>query len=138
MYRHILVPTDGTLVSARAEKVAVDMAKKFGARITVAHVVPPWSPHHPSKPEYEKAAGDRGKAAARRVMTRARRAKVKADAVVEIDDSPGDVLVRLARNQGCDLIVMASNSRVGLERILLGSVTSEVLTGTKTPVLVCH
>ena len=149
MYSHILVPTDGSLVSVRAEKAAVEMAKKFKARITVAHVVAPYSPRalgeiratgsEPlSRPEYEKVAAKLGKAATGRVVTRAKRARVAADAVIETDDSPGDAIVRIARNTGCDLIVMASNSRVGIERIFVGSVASEVLSGTKTPVLVCH
>jgi nucleotide-binding universal stress UspA family protein len=72
------------------------------------------------------------------VLARARRAKVPAEAVLDTDDSPADALVRIARNEDCDLIVMASSSRAGLERIFLGSVASEVLSGTKTPVLVCH
>ena len=148
MYRHILVPTDGSLVSARAEKVAVEMARKFRARITVAHVIAPWSPNRlggirgtgatPPKAEYEALAQRRGKATAGRVLTRAKRARVRADAVLETDDSPGDAIVRLARLGNCDLIVMASNSRAGIERIFLGSVASEVVNGTKTPVLICH
>ena len=149
MYRHILVPTDGSLVSVRAENAAVEMAKKFRARITVAHVIAPYSPRalgeirgagtEPlSKEEYRKVAEKRGLSAARRVVTRAKRARVAADTVLDTDDSPGDALVRIARNHKCDLIVMASNSRAGIERIFLGSVASEVLNGTKTPVLVCH
>ena len=149
MYRHILVPTDGSLVSVRAEKAAVEMARKFKARITVAHVMAPYSPHvlgeirgvgtQPlSKPEYEKAAEKRARQAARRVLARAKRARVRADSVLDTDDSPADALVRIARNQGCDLIVMASHSRAGIERIFVGSVASEVLNGTRTPVLVCH
>jgi nucleotide-binding universal stress UspA family protein len=150
MYRHILVPTDGSEVSIRAEKAAIEMAKKFGARITVAHVIAPFSPHAAlgeiraagtqplTKEEYEKAAQERGTAAAHRVVTRAQHAKVAADAVLETDDSPGDAIVRIANQSHCDLIVMASHSRVGIERVFIGSVASEVLTGTKTPVLVCH
>ena len=149
MYRHILVPTDGSLVSVRAEKAAIEIAKKFGARITVAHVMTPYSPRalgevrgagtQPmSKQEYEEVIGKRAKAAASRVVTRARRAKVAADTVLETDDSPSDALVRIANLAKCDLIVMGSSSRVGLERIFIGSVASEVLSGTKTPVLVCH
>jgi nucleotide-binding universal stress UspA family protein len=149
MYRHILVPTDGSLVSVRAEKAAVAMAKKFRARITVAHVIAPWSRHLPaeirgqgteplSKEEYEQLARKRGESAARRVLARARRARVKAERVLDTDDSPADALVRIARNRDCDLIVMASNSRVGIERIFVGSVASEVLNGTRTPVLICH
>ena len=149
MYRHILVPTDGSLVSARAEKVAVEMAKKFSARITVAHVIAPYSPtalgeirasgvEPLSKDEYEKVALKRGQSAARRVVNRARRNHVPAEAVVDTDDSPGDAIVRIARNHDCDLIVMASNSRAGIERIFVGSVASEVVNGTRTAVLICH
>jgi nucleotide-binding universal stress UspA family protein len=149
MYRHILVPTDGSLVSARAEKVAVEMAKKFRARITVAHVVAPYSKNalgeirglgtEPlSREEYEKLSTKRGQAAAKRVLARAKRSQVKAEAVLDTDDSPGEALVRIARNRDCDLIVMASNSRAGLERIFVGSVASDVLNGTKTPILICH
>ena len=149
MYRNILVPTDGSLVSARAERVAVEIAKKFRARITVAHVMAPYSARvlgeirgvgtQPlSKEEYEKVTTRRGKSAARRVLASARRHKVKAEAVLDTDDSPGDALVRIARNHECDLIIMASNSRAGIERIFVGSVASEVINGTKTPVLVCH
>ena len=149
MYRHILVPTDGSLVSARAEKVAVEMAKKFGARITVAHVMAPFSSpalgeirgfgtEPLSREEYEKLSTKRGQSAARRVLARAKRAQVKAEAVLDTDGSPGDALVRIARNRACDLIVMASNSRAGLERIFVGSVASDVLNGTKTPILICH
>lgn len=149
MYRHILVPTDGSLVSARAEKVAVEMARKFKARITVAHVIAPYSPTALgeirgagipplSREEYEKVARQRGQSAARRVVARARRAKVKADAVVDTDDSPGDAIVRIARNQDCDLIVMASSNRAGIERIFVGSVAADVVNGTRTAVLICH
>lgn len=149
MYRHILVPTDGSLVSVRAEKAAIAIAKKFRARITVAHVMAPWSERAPaeirslgtdplSKEEYEKLARKRADNAVRRVLARAKRAGVKAEAILETDRSPGDTLVRVARARKCDLIVMASNSRAGLERIFIGSVASEVLNGTKTPLLVCH
>ena len=149
MYCHILVPTDGSIVSARAEKAAIEVAKKFGARITVAHIMAPYSPRALgevrgagtqalSKPEYEQAAQKRAKATAGRVVTQARRARVATEAVLETDDSPGDAIVRIANRAGCDLIVMGSNSRAGIERIFLGSVASEVVNGTKTPVLICH
>lgn len=149
MYRHILVPTDGSLVSARAEKAAVEIARKFHARITVAHVIAPYSPTalgeigggggEPLSPEaYREVAARRGRACARRVLARAKRAQVKAEVVLDTDDSPGDALVRIAENHDCDLIVMASNSRVGIQRIFIGSVASEVMNGTRTPVLICH
>ena len=67
------------------------------------------------------------------------RPRTVSDAILALQDgSPGEALVRIARNRECDLIVMASNSRAGIERIFVGSVASDVLNGTKTPVLVCH
>jgi nucleotide-binding universal stress UspA family protein len=149
MYRRILVPTDGSIVSARAEKTAIDLAKKFRASVTIVHVMAPWSPHalgevrglgtEPlSREEYDKVTEKRGKAAVRRVATRAKRAGVRHDVVLATDDSPGDALVRTAAQSRSDLIVMASHSRVGIERIFLGSVAADVLSGTRTPVLICH
>ena len=149
MFRHILVPTDGSLVSARAEKAAIAIARQFAARVTVAHVIAPYSTtaigeirgagiEPLTREAYREAATRRGTACAKRVLARAKRAQVKAEAVLETDDSPGDALVRIAKDRRCDLIVMASNSRVGIERIFIGSVASEVMNGTKTPVLICH
>lgn len=149
MYRHILAPTDGSPVSARAEKVAIDMARKLGARVTIVHVMPRYSRRalgevratgtQPlSKEEFLAAAEKRGKAALRRVEARAKRAGVRAETVLATGDAPGEVLVGAARKAGCDLIVMGSNSRVGIERVFLGSVASDVLSGTKIPALICH
>jgi nucleotide-binding universal stress UspA family protein len=149
MYRHILVPTDGSLVSARAEKAAVQMARKFRARITVAHVVAPYSPtalaelggagvERLTRDEYREVSAKRAKALARRVLARARRARVKAEAILDADGSPADALIRIARNRKCDLIVMASSSRAGIARIFVGSVASDVINNIDTPVLLCH
>ena len=148
MYKHILVATDGSALSLKAVKTASALAKTCMARVTALHVMPPFDPPMGSEgvafraanliEEYEKQVSLRGKATTGRVLARMRRAKVQAQAVVESDDSPGDALVRLARLGECDLIVMASHSRSGIERILLGSVASEVVNGTKTAVLICH
>jgi len=149
MYRRILVPTDGSLVSARAERAAIRMAKKFNAAITAVHVMAPYSPgalgevrgQGPpplSAEEYRKAAEKRGKAVLRRVVARARRASLGAKTVLVTSDSPSEALVRAANDARCDLIVMGSNSRVGIARIFVGSVASEVLSATKIATLICH
>ena len=148
-YRHILVPTDGTLVSGRAEKAAIALGRKFRSKLTAIHVVAPYSPTALgeirglgptplTREEYEKAAQKRGKAILAKFAARAKRARLKAEVILVTDDSPGDALVRAARKGGCDLIVMGSNSRAGIERIFLGSVASEVLSGIRVPTLVCH
>lgn len=149
MFKRILVPTDGSVVSARAEKAAIEIARRFKAAITAVHVKAPYSlralgeirgmgPEPLSAEEYRGAAEKRGKAALRRVTAAAKRAGLRADAVMLESDDPGEALVKAARDTGCDLIVMGSSSRVGIERIFIGSVASEVLSGVKIPTLVCH
>ncbi len=149
MYKHILVPTDGSAISARAERTAIALAKQLGCRLTAVHVVAPYSPRVLGEiralgpaplaaEEYVLLAEKRGKAALGKVVARARRARLHADAVLVTSSEPGEALARAAKESGCDLIVMGSSSRVGIERIFLGSVASDVLTGTKTPALICH
>lgn len=149
MYRRILVPTDGSPVSARAERAAIKIAKKFDAKITAVHVMAPYSPHALgevralgppplSREEYGTLVEKRGKAVLKRVTERARRAGLRAATVLVTADSPSEMLVKAANDARCDLIVMGSNSRVGIERIFLGSVASEVLSATRIPTLICH
>ncbi len=149
MYRHILVPTDGSLVSARAERAAVAVAKRFGARITAVHVIAPYSPQALgeigglgpaplTEDEYRAAAKQRGETALERVAARARRAKLRLAKLVLTDDDPAAALVRAASDKRCDLIVMGSSSRAGIQRIFLGSVAADVLNGTDVPALICH
>ena len=151
MYKHILVPTDGSAVSARAEKAAVALARTFGARITAVHVIPPFSRSlgvvrsagagaaEPfSATEYREAAARRGRDALRRVTERAKAAGVHARVHLMTDARTGESLLRTAERGGCDLIVMASNGRRGIERFFVGSVASEVLRGTRKPVLLCR
>jgi len=149
LYRHILVPTDGSLLSARAAKAAVGLGKKFKARITAVHVVPPYSPQALSeigavapaplsREQYRQVAEKRGSAALKKVTARAGRAGLRSEALLVTDDDPGAALIRAAQNAGCDLIVMGSSSRAGIQRIFLGSVASEVLNGTRIPTLICR
>jgi nucleotide-binding universal stress UspA family protein len=148
-YRHILVPTDGTPRSARAEKAANALAGDCNARVTTVHVVAPYStravaevggPRHPalSADEYKRLVQARARAVLRKVTARARRARVPVESVVLVNEAPAEAIVDVARERGCDLIVMATSNRVGLERLFLGSVATEVLAHSTTPVLVCR
>jgi nucleotide-binding universal stress UspA family protein len=56
--------------------------------------------------------------------------------VVVVGDSPHEAIIENAGKRNCDLIVMASHGRRGLDAVLLGSETVKVLTHTKIPVLV--
>jgi nucleotide-binding universal stress UspA family protein len=149
IYRHILVPTDGSAISERAAKTAARLARGFGARITAVHVMEPFSeraaraiqafaPGKMTHGEYRRVAEKRGNAALKKVAAQAKAAEVPCEQVLVTGNEPWEGIVDAARDSACDLIVMASHSRVGLERLLLGSVATEVLTHSKTPVLVCR
>ena len=149
MYHHILVPTDGSPASERAELAAVEIARRLHAKITAVHVIAPYSPQalaeiavaRPApltREEYQAAAEQRADALLRRVTTLARDAHVCAVRLTVTDDDAGQALIRTARDAGCDLIVMGSKGRKGIERIFVGSVSSDVLSGTNIATLICH
>ena len=149
MYRHILVPTDGSSVSSRAERAAVQIAKRFHAKITAVHVIAPYSPTALAEtagtaPEpltregYAKVAEERAEQLLRRVFAQAKRAAIDVVKLTVTDEDTGAALVRLARDASCDLIVMGSSNRRGIERVFVGSVASDVLAGTDVPTLICH
>jgi nucleotide-binding universal stress UspA family protein len=148
MFKHILVPTDGSRLSAKAVKVAAKLAKQFGAKLTGVYVIPPYVP-----PMYGEAAIYVPEITPRRYKELSEKEAKKALAVVEIeaktagvpcktlwltDDQAWNGIVRSAKSKRCDLIVMASHGRKGLSGLLLGSETTKVLTHSKVPVLVCR
>ena len=126
MYKHILVPTDGSRLSAKAVKAAAALAKQVGARLTGVYVIPPYVP-----PMYGEAAIYVPEITPRRYKELSEKEAAKALAMVERE-------ARSARKKKCDLIVMASHGRRGLSGLLLGSETTKVLTHSKVPVLVCR
>lgn len=148
MFKHILVPTDGSKLSAKAIRTAVRLARDTGAKVTGAYVIAPYVP-----PTYgEGAIYAQGISAKRYKALSAREAR-KALAAVEIEArtsgveygstmpaafNPWEGLVQAAKAKKCDLIVMASHGRRGLAGLLLGSETVKVLTHSKIPVLVCR
>lgn len=143
MYRHILVPTDGSRFSAPAIRMAAGLAKALGAKLTGLHVVAPYFPADSGK-AYASLSGFRhavekeaGHALAA-FNAEARSRGVTATASSVIGGEPWQVILRAARARKCDLIVMASHGRRGLAGFILGSETTKVLTHSKIPVLVCR
>jgi nucleotide-binding universal stress UspA family protein len=145
MFRNLLVPTDGSTLSNRAIKVAVRLAKEQKARITGFYVGPAWNPAlvgdyvPPDFVSPQKHAASVKKAAERHlaaIQKAAKAAKVPCKVQHTMSDSPYSEIIRAARRNRCDLIVMASHGRSGVSRLLLGSQTSKVLAHTTIPVLV--
>jgi nucleotide-binding universal stress UspA family protein len=148
MYKHILVPTDGSKLSLKAAKTAAQLARSLKARITTIYVIAPYLPPMESEGmayyaaysgrEYEKSMRTIADKALAKVTAVAATARVKAAAITAIQGNPWEAIIKAASAKKCDLIVMASHGRRGLQGLLLGSETQKVLTHSRIPVLVCR
>jgi nucleotide-binding universal stress UspA family protein len=139
MYRHILIPTDGSDLSEKAIVHGIALAKVLGAKITALTVVEPFhvSAFEPSMVEQYK---QHVAAIAAKQLDAARNAasasNVPCDVVRVEHERPHQAIIDTAKERGCDVIVMASHGRRGLSAIVLGSQTVKVLTHTTIPVVV--
>lgn len=146
MYKHILVATDGSELALKGVEHGLALAKSLDAKITFLSVS---EPLHPDAVRAAQMAGVQNVATRydqqlNTQMTerfafiedRARAHDIKVNLTHEIDDSPAEAIVRTAKLNECDLIVMSSHGRRGVQKMLLGSQTSEVLVKTPIPVLV--
>ena len=150
MYKHILVPTDGSPLSAKALRAAADLARGIKAKVTALHVIPEYMPPMASEAAVVYTAADYSpeayrkatEAEARKLLSKASSAiearKVRCETAFVTSAAPWSAIVKTAKSKKCDLIVMASHGRRGLAGVLLGSETTKVLTHSKTPVLVCR
>jgi nucleotide-binding universal stress UspA family protein len=147
MYKHILIPTDGSKLSHRAVAAGVKLARALGARVTGLFAAPAATPlvYRDLLP-VGYATPQRNAALIRRAAQRhlavveraAKSAGVRCETVSVTDDFPADAILSLAKRRKCDLIFMASHGRRGLKGVLLGSETQKVLTHARIPVLVCR
>lgn len=148
MYRHILVPTDGSELAQKAVPHALSLAKALDAKVTALVVEHSFNVFNVresklySMPKefaaYAKHAKAHASAILESVAATAKAAGVKCATVQVTHDQAYEAIIKTAKSKGCDLIVMASHGRGGLSGLVIGSVTQKVLTHTNIPVLVCH
>ncbi len=145
MYKHILIPTDGSELADKAVEAGVEFAKEVKARVTGFTAVPEYqlpgqtelmSRHGVSFEQYERDARRQAEATLQRIADRARAAGIEYDAEFMQSDHPYEGIVRVAQKRGCDLIFMASHGRRGISALLHGSQTQGVLAHSKIPTLV--
>jgi nucleotide-binding universal stress UspA family protein len=156
MYKSILVPTDGSELSAKAVAQAVNIAKMSGARLTALHVIPPLSELAVSEiaEEYDESVRNgyvlpmslqakihetisaRSRALLDTICHEASAVGVECDSILAIGSSPHEEIIKRATALHYDLIVMASHGRKGMQAIVLGSETNKVLVHSMVPVLV--
>jgi nucleotide-binding universal stress UspA family protein len=143
MYRHILIPTDGSELAGRAVRHGLALAKSVGAKVTALTVEPSFDVYgvYEMSDAFAEHA-ERAKAHARGILDeiaeQARTAGVVCETVQVEQHYSYLGISDTAEQRGCDLIVMGSHGRSGIAAVALGSVTTKVLTHTKIPVLVCH
>ena len=145
MYKHILIPTDGSDLSSMAVRQGVLLARSIDARVTIITVSPTFrmlsadpfmATATPETYRRESVAE-----AMRYLAAGAAAAKeggVPCETVHVERDHPYEAIIDTAAERGCDLILMASHGRKGMAALVLGSETTKVLTHSKIPVLVCR
>jgi nucleotide-binding universal stress UspA family protein len=145
VFKHILVPSDGSGLSARAVEAAVDFARQIGARVTGFTAVPEYcAPGEPELMSRRMVSLEQHEANSRRlaeatlgeIARRARDAGVEYDAEYVQSDHPWEAIVAAAERRGCDLIIMGTHARRGFSAMVHGSETREVLAHSRIPTLV--
>ncbi|MCX5589842.1 universal stress protein [Alcaligenes endophyticus] len=146
MFKKILIPTDGSVLSAQAANKGVTFARQIGAEIVALHVTQPFAAtvgfdgmaaaYAITDEDYDKTAREQSEKYLRQVLDRAETAGVKAIGKSVSNFNVADGVVQAADEEGCDLIFIGSHGRSGLSRLLLGSVTIKVLNMAKNTVLV--
>ena len=142
MYRHILIPTDGSELAEQGVAHGLALAKSLGARVSVIFVVEPLSEmtgrFREAVATYAELRREQAANALDRAANAAKEAGVSCETIQGENGQPHQAIIAAAEDKRCDLIVMSSHGRGGLSMLLIGSVTNKVLTHAKTPVLVCQ
>ena len=143
MYKHLLLPTDGSPLSDDAVRRGVQFAQQLNARVTGFYAMPEFeivsytmAMVEDNKEVFVRQARERATKMLDAVQAMAAQAGVQCDTVTVSSDTPYQAIVQTATERGCDLILMASHGRRGIKGFLLGSETTKVLTHSTIPVLV--
>jgi nucleotide-binding universal stress UspA family protein len=145
MYKHILIPTDGSEVAEKAVRGGLDFAREAGAQVTLFTAVPPYpvptegaalSRRLVSIADHEKKSEQLAHRILDEAAERGRAAGLTVDTQYACSDQPWRAIIDAAKRQGCDVIFMGSHGRKGLAGLFFGSETHEVLTHSTIPTLV--
>jgi nucleotide-binding universal stress UspA family protein len=145
MFKHILIPTDGSPVAAKAIKAGVALAKEMGASVTGFYAIEPPPTHMYGEgylaerrlvDELERRAKEVAQKSVDEITDAAKKAGVPCDTSISKAVVPYKGIIDAAEKNKCDAVFMASNGHRGLTGLLIGSVTQKVLTHSKIPVLV--
>ena len=146
MFNKILIPTDGSPLSTQSANAGISFARTNGAEVVALYVTQPFAStigfdgmaaaYAISDEDYDKVTSDQAKVYLQHVVDRAETAGVKVTSHAVSNFNVADGIVQAAKDNHCDMIFIGSHGRSGLSRILLGSVTTKVLSLTHTSTLV--
>ncbi len=143
MYKHLLLPTDGSPLSEEAVRRGVQFAHQLGAKVTGFYAMPEFEVVSYTMAMVENGKDIFGRQARERaakvldvVKAIAAQEGVECETIAVASDAPYEAIIKTATDHGCDLILMASHGRRGIKGFLLGSETNKVLTHSTIPVLV--
>ena len=143
MFKHLLIATDGSPASEKALAQGLLLAKTLAAQATVVTVTEPWTegayaiiPTPSLIKAYEKAAAGAAASLLDGVRKAAEEAGVRCQTRHIKGQHPAEGIIKAAKDQGCDLIIVGSHGRGAIGRILLGSTSLKVLTFSPIAVLV--
>lgn len=145
MYRKMLIPTDGSEFSRSVVLAGVEFAKQLKAEVVGLFVAPEFQfpvymevlpPSFPSDADYQKSMQRAGEGYLSVIKKAAESVGLPFSGMVVFSDLTAKKIAHTAEELQCDLIFMGSHGRGGWGQLLLGSVTSKVLSTCEIPVLV--
>lgn len=143
MFKHILIPTDGSEIAVKAITAGIAFAKECGAKVTGFYALEEMNLHHVGahmtkelSAELDRRSREVAEAHITEIATAAKAAGVPFDSIITKTVQPYEGIIEAAGKCGADLILMSSHGRRGLSGLLIGSVTQRVLSHSTIPVLV--
>ena len=145
MFKRILIPTDGSKVARKAIRAGIALAKELGASVVAYTAAEPIELVYNAEgasvrpmaiKQFQERIAEQGQQYLAEIAKACERAGVACETVMTTSATPYQGIVDAARKKKCDMILMSSHGRGGLETLILGSVTQKVLAHSKIPVLV--
>lgn len=142
MFKHVLIPTDGSRLSMKAVKAGMSLAKELDAKTTVYHAleVPVYAAGGLISPstlqQFDAGARKQAQTYLGKATSLARAAGVPCAALMTQPETVYEGIIDAARKKKCDVIFMASHGRSEIASLVVGSVALKVLAHSKIPVLI--
>jgi nucleotide-binding universal stress UspA family protein len=145
MFKHVLIPTDGSAVARKAIRAGVKLAKELGAKVTAYYAMDVIQAYAfgdgyildtATLLGMDRRAKELGEKYLAEVAKAARAAGVSCQTLMTKPETPAEGIIAAAKKRKCDVIFMASHGRGEFTSLILGSVTQKVLARSKIPVLV--